>query len=545
MSLEPTARPPLPPVVRSPTSRACHRGCRPPPALVYVHCSYAAPAALAAPRAADHHARMPSPAPPLVEAFHAATCYAPSTLERLPAPDPSAQPPTFKTWHQAHPRALPPDAIAQAQPASTPRLDAGALSRLLCHAYGVTALGRVPGAPPVFFRAAPSAGGLYPAELYVAVRGMPDVPDGLHAYLAREHALVTCWEGDFHDQLRRYAFEHPALEEADIVLVASAVFGRSAWRYGDRAWRRVLLDTGHVLGNLVLAAPFESLQAVPVADFADDAVDGLLLLDPSREATLALVPLVASPAPWRPAGRSPARARVPDPGQGAWIQPVHDATRMEQRLEPLRAARAPLPQPLQAAIALESTPLPGGAALLEAIRARRSTRRLLRGPLPLGDVGRMLAAAWPPPGSPDPEACIAPGLLDTWLVVNAVEGLEPGIYRYLPREHALVQVAARAAREALRHACLGQELGGDCALAVVHAFDLPAAVASHGERAYRYAHLEAGLLGECLQVAALRLGHGASGIAGFFDDDLARLLDLEPGVHAIAYLSVVGRPASR
>lgn len=488
---------------------------------------------------------MSRPVPPLVEAFHAATCYAPSTLERLPAPDPSAQPPTFKTWHQAQPLRLSPEAIGLQEQATAPRLDAGALSRLLCHAYGVTALGRVPGAPPIFFRAAPSAGGLYPAELYAAVRGVPGVPDGIHAYLAREHALATCWEGDFHDQLQRYAFAHPALEEADVVLLASAVFGRSAWRYGDRAWRRVLLDTGHVLGNLVLAAPFEGVQAVPVADFADDAVDGLLLLDPAREATLALVPLVVPPAPWREAGRSPARPRASDPAQGDWIQPVHDATRMEQRLEPLRAARAPLPQPVHAALALESTPLPAGAALLEAIRARRSTRRLVRGAVPLGDVGRMLAAAWPPPGSPDPEACLAAGLLDTWLVVSAVEGLAPGTYRYLPREHALAQVGTRVAREALRHACLGQELAGDCALAVVHAFDLPAAVASHGERAYRYAHLEAGLLGERLQVGALRLGLGASGIAGFFDDDLARLLDLEPGVHAIAYLTVVGQPAAR
>ncbi|MFM8978957.1 MAG: SagB/ThcOx family dehydrogenase [Planctomycetia bacterium] len=491
---------------------------------------------------------MPSPAPTLVEAFHAATCYAPATLDRLPPPDPAAQPPTFKTWHQARPRALPPGAIASGEPAEQARLDPGSLSRLLCHAYGVTALGRAPGAPPLFFRAAPSAGGLYPAELYAAVRGVEGVPDGLHAYLPREHALASCWEGDFHDQLVRYGFGHPALEEADVVLLASAVFGRSAWRYGDRAWRRVLLDTGHVLGNIVLAAPFEGLHAVPVADFADDAVDGLLLLDPGQEATLALVPLVpapAPPAPWREAGRSPARSHGALPALGEWIRPVHDATRMDERLEPRRAPRAPLPQPLHAPIALESTPLEGGAPLLEAMRARRSTRRLVRGALPLGDVGRMLAAAWPPPGSPDPTAAIAPALLDTWVVVQAVDGLAPGTYRYLPGEHALAQVAGHADREALRHACLGQELGGDCALAVVHAFDLPAAVASHGERAYRYAHLEAGMLGARLQLAALRLGHGASGIAGFFDDDLARLLDLEPGVHAIAYLSVVGRVGRR
>ncbi len=504
--------------------------------------------ALASGPADGHDAAMPSAVTPLVEAFHAATCYAPETIGRMPAPDPGAQPPTFKAWHQARPLALPPGAIEEPAAADAPRLGLPALSRILCHAYGVTGLGRVPGAPPIFFRAAPSAGGLYPAELVVATRGVDGLPDGLHAYLAREHALLACWEGSFHDQLSRYAFGHPALEQADVVLLASAVFGRSAWRYGDRAWRRVLLDTGHVVGNAALAAAFDGLAAVPVADFADDAVDSLMLLDPVQEATLVLVPLVPAAggvvAPWREAGRSAPRPRVPDPGQGGWIRPVHDATRMEARLEPRAVRGAPCPPSLGDGIPLDSAPLAQDATLLEAMRARRSTRRFTRGSVPLADVGRMLAAARPH-GANGPHDTLVPGLLDTWVVAHAVEGLAPGTYRWQPHAHVLEEVPARIARETLRDACLGQELAGDCALAVVHAFDLPAAVARHGERAYRYAHLEAGMAGARLQLAALRLGHGASGIAGFFDEELVRLLDLSPGAHAIAYVNVIGRPARR
>ena len=133
------------------------------------------------------------------------------------------------------------------------------------------------------FRASPSAGGLYPAELYVATHGVPGAPDGIHDYLPREHALALCWEGDFRAELARYAFAHPAMSRARAVLILTAVFERSAWRYRDRAYRRILLDSGHVMGNAVLAALPDGLAVAPVADFIDDGVDGLLLLDPARE----------------------------------------------------------------------------------------------------------------------------------------------------------------------------------------------------------------------------------------------------------------------
>jgi nitroreductase len=97
-------------------------------------------------------------------------------------------------------------------------------------------------------------------------------------------------------------------------------------------------------------------------------------------------------------------------------------------------------------------------------------------------------------------------------------------------------------REALHFVCLQQDLGRDCALAVVRTFDLPAAVDRYGERAYRYAHLQAGMDAARLELAAMRLGHGASGIGGFFDDAVTELLGLGPR-HAVAYLTTIGRPA--
>jgi SagB-type dehydrogenase family enzyme len=475
--------------------------------------------------------------PSRVERYHVATKYDPETLGALPAPDPAAQPPAFKTWHQARALALPRSlGLPTGEPGRA--LDAAALGRVLLHTYGVTAVGKAPGTTHLF-RAAPSAGGLYPSELYVATRRVAGVPPGIHAYLAREHALVACWDGDFGPELARYAFEHPALERAEAVLIVTAMPKRGSWRYGDRAYRRVLLDAGHLLGNAALAATCEGRVLVPIGDFADDAVDGLLLLDPEQEVTLALAALGPS-RDVRESLRSPAVRDADEPETGAWIRAAHDAARIRERTEALPPYEVPDAPPPGPEVALADAPLEPGAPVLEAIRRRRSTRAFRRGTLPLADVGRVLAHAY---RAPEGAAGFARDALTTWLVVAAVEGLAAGVYRYESAHHVLRLARAGDPRRMLQHATLGQELGGEAACTIVHTCDLPAAVARYGERAYRYVHLDAGLLGERLDLAALRLGHGASGIGGFFDDDVARLVGV-PTTHAIVYLTVLGLPAT-
>jgi SagB-type dehydrogenase family enzyme len=76
---------------------------------------------------------------------------------------------------------------------------------------------------------------------------------------------------------------------------------------------------------------------------------------------------------------------------------------------------------------------------------------------------------------------------------------------------------------------------------VIHTADLPRAVARYGDRAYRYLHLDAGHLGQRLNVAAIRLGLGVSGIGGFFDDQVNDMLGI-PEREAVVYLTTLGRP---
>ena len=484
-----------------------------------------------------------SHAAPLCARYHAATVYTPRSVARHGSLDFSQQPSPFKSWYQARqvPMTGGPADPAVAEPGP---LDADRLGRLLHHTYGVTLVREFPGMS-MFYRSAPSAGGLYPAELYVAVRGIDGIPDGIHDYDARKHALTMCWEGDFGDELASYAFGHPALSDAQVVLIGTGVYERSAWRYRDRAYRRVLLDTGHVFGNAILAGWRDGQRVVPVPDFNDEALESMLLLDPAQEGVLMLAALLdrdAPPPESPPPLRSPVHAEASTPEEGDWIPAAHAAGRISVA-EPA-SARLPLegPTPISPAIPLDAEPLAGGVAALDTIRRRRSTRSFSQAALPLGVLGRVLAHAYPPPGHPEPPATLVDGLLETYVVVSNVTGLAAGVHRYDRDTHTLLPVRAGNPRQALYECCLHQDLARDCAIAVVHTFNLHAAVERLGERAYRTAHLEAGLLGQRLNLAALQLGFGASGIGGFFDEFVTHLLQIPP-THAVAYITTLGTPA--
>src|SRR5262249_26696340 len=102
------------------------------------------------------------------------------------------------------------------------------ISRLLYFTYGITAVVKSPQEAHAL-RAAPSAGALYPPEIYVATRGIEGITDGVHDYQVRDHSLVTLWDGDFWSEFQRYSYGHEAIEKSRLLVIFSAVFFRSSW----------------------------------------------------------------------------------------------------------------------------------------------------------------------------------------------------------------------------------------------------------------------------------------------------------------------------
>lgn len=155
------------------------------------------------------------------------------------------------------------------------------LSNLLWAAQGITARRRNFG-----FRAAPSAGALYPMETYLVVNRAQGLEPGIYHYEIESHSLALLKNGDFSEAVTRAALNQETVGAADIVFIWSAVFERSKRRYKERAYRYIYIEAGHIAQNLALAAAALSLGSCPVGAFIDDEMNNLLGLDGSDESVI-------------------------------------------------------------------------------------------------------------------------------------------------------------------------------------------------------------------------------------------------------------------
>lgn len=169
------------------------------------------------------------------------------------------------------------------------------LAQILLLGDGVSARVRAADGIEWALRTAPSGGGLYPVELYCVAWRVDGLVPGLYHYEPMAHALTQVRPGEFRQALAEATYLHRELEEAAACLILSAVFGRSKFKYGERAYRFVLLEAGHIAQNVLLAATAAGCGGLPVGGFTDDRVNALLDVDGVREAALSLIVLGGEP----------------------------------------------------------------------------------------------------------------------------------------------------------------------------------------------------------------------------------------------------------
>jgi SagB-type dehydrogenase family enzyme len=135
-------------------------------------------------------------------------------------------------------------------------------------------------------RAAPSAGALYPIEVYPVVHRVAGLPAGLYHYGVHDHILSSLRTADLSGKIARFGLMQEFLGQANLVLVFTAIFQRLRWKYQERAYRYALLEAGHLGQNVYLAATSMGLGACAVGAFLDDGLNGMLGVDGQREAAI-------------------------------------------------------------------------------------------------------------------------------------------------------------------------------------------------------------------------------------------------------------------
>jgi SagB-type dehydrogenase family enzyme len=161
-----------------------------------------------------------------------------------------------------------------------------ALANIIFHAYGVTAKTTFKPGIDQKVRSVPSGGALFPLELYVAAHNVRDLAPGVYHYGVEAHSLEMVREGQFNAQLGRALFFEDMFRNVSATFVITGVLKRSFIKYGERAYRFMMLEAGHVGQNICLSAFALDLGCLMLGGFYDDDVDEIIGIDGVSETSL-------------------------------------------------------------------------------------------------------------------------------------------------------------------------------------------------------------------------------------------------------------------
>lgn len=366
------------------------------------------------------------------------------------------------------------------------------------------------------YRAAPSSGALFPAEVYLQVRRVQGLPAAWYHYDPQFHRLHLLSAPLLADGLAG-----ESAEQADVLLVVSSIFRRTAYKYRDRAFRYAAADIGHLLENLRLASHAAAMQAQLLMRFDEAQLAQTLALDSKEEGVLAVMSLRAANGLAAPAHTIFDAMNVPAQHALGVTGMVQQATSLHLSSKRDAGEKGEIHLPTAQATATN---------LYSSITQRRSQRRFTDEAVPLATLSAMLA-----------DLRQAPQLssaLDVHLVVNRVAGLAPGVYRYRSG-HTLQLVRSGDFAQQAQAAALEQDVIGDAAVVLIISAD-KARMLADGARGYRHSLLEVGLVGERWLLSAVARGLGACPVGAFYDDEAASLLSLNGQQHWVLHFAALG-----
>jgi SagB-type dehydrogenase family enzyme len=123
-------------------------------------------------------------------------------------------------------------------------------------------------------RTVPSAGATYPMEIYVFIRrnGVENVGPGMYYYEPERHVLILRRRGDYSEELYRACLHQRWVRDAPVNIVVTSLYEKTTAWYGERGFRYIFIEAGHIGQNIYLVATLLGLGTVGVGAFIDDEV---------------------------------------------------------------------------------------------------------------------------------------------------------------------------------------------------------------------------------------------------------------------------------
>ncbi|ROR03277.1 SagB-type dehydrogenase family enzyme [Desulfosoma caldarium] len=465
----------------------------------------------------------------------------------------NARPKVFKTYHGLPEVPLSWDIEGSSKPffqvlfdpipERTGHLDFKTLSRVLRLSYGITAQSGT-GADAFYFRSVPSAGALYPCELYAAVQGVRELDDGLYHYDLARSRLVRLRSGSF--------LASKALPTAAFFI--TTMFFRSAWKYRDRAYRYCLLDAGHLVENALLVLRSEGFKACVYDRFNDAKLNAFLGVDTEREACVAVIGLPSKA--WAGEAAEPLNSarefslmdelRSWDPVQpeACRLSPVDavphailEAHRTTEGGAPLRGAgeKGAGEEAKDFVKEVRKIPrpevLPEGLSFAECVWRRRSHRNYVS--------ARVTKENWQTLWHSLRLDGALSSCVQVIIACGETDGLPPGVYAWNVVEEVAQEISGEDIRRSSARACLDQGWLKQALFHVIFHVFWTSVHERFGPRGYRSAMLDAGRLGQRVYLASTALGLGCCGIGAYYDEELRSLFHLGSGCDVV-YLTASG-----
>ena len=417
---------------------------------------------------------------------------------------------------------------------------AAGITRVLRYSYGT-----------YFMRAASATGALYPIESYVVCSDItPDLKAGVYHFGPADFSLTQLRIGDYRHALASTALaerEYDTILTSPLSIIFSSFAWRNAWKYQARSYRHWFWDCGVIVANLLATTASMKLPTKLIMGYVDDIVDRLLCLETLKEASIVIAPIGIGSCPKSDSkGNSniqkeitelPIPKILPLSQRGeidypeiwnmnqnskildreeveSWIS----KQQLEQRNQNLDIENNADPI-LDRKDMSSDTGTPTKMTIGEVILRRGSTRRFdNHSSIPLSTLYSILdSSTRGVPMDVFTNEGVRSSVIDTYFIANNVAGLEPGAYFFNRNLKAFDLLKRNASRQISGYLCLGQSLFSDASAVMFLMADLHKVLDDLGNRGYRVAQLEAGIIAGKIYLSSYAHSIGASGTT-FFDD---------------------------
>lgn len=419
------------------------------------------------------------------------------------------------------------------------------LSQLLYQTNGVTLVKEF-STKKQYFRASPSAGMLYPVEIYIFVKNVEELQKGLYYYHPHEHLLVLLNTDINENDLAEGSFQLNLVSQAPVVFFFTSILFRNRWKYQERTFRYAMMDAGYIFENLVISAASLDLTANLIGDFVDQKLNDLLNIDAAQETCLMLASVGFPASPLKGENyqfgmNQPENDQIKDrfntPTEGIYQNSSHhpasdDLVNVEVNLPFLR--EIPSKEIQNTLIPLSPHDKNITVSTYKVIQERRSTHNFLRVPIKFEELSTLLYYLGKVPVLYNFQA------YSTYMVVSDVENLDNGIYLYHQSQNQLELLKKGTLRGDISYLTLAQDAVFNCSVSFFLSTDFEQ-IDIFSNRGYRYAHMNVGMLSECIYLVATALGLGARGIGNFFDENINSFFRVREGHEYILGGVIVGK----